>query len=141
MVFYMDKKIKTSFIIIGVVVVAVLILPNAIKIINQTYLMVNPDPHTQEDYFEELKSVETATAFMERYPVHYKETSLRGLDTVVSLSVTDWNKERIVTLNVFNLFSEKDVVSIIQCTSTEDERRGETKQVFTTQDIMNYECV
>ena len=109
--------------------------------INQAYLVVNPDPYLQEDYFEQLQSVETATAFMEKYPEHFKTTSLRGIDTVVSLSVTDWNTERIVTLNIFNLFSDDEVASIIQCTSVDDEKRGETKQVFYAQEIADYECV
>ncbi len=54
-------------------------IPNAIKMINQAYLVVNPDPYLQEDYFEQLQSVETATAFMEKYPEHFKTTSLRGI--------------------------------------------------------------
>ena len=137
----MNKKIKTGLIIGIIVIISLLILPNAIKMVTQTYLVVNPDPHSQEDYFDQLQSIETASAFMEKYPKHYKTTSLRGIDTVVSLLVTDWNTEQTVTLDIFNLFSDKEVVSIIKCTSTDDEKRGETKRVFNTQEIMNYECV
>lgn len=136
-----NKKIKTGLIIGIIVIISLLILPNAIKMVTQAYLVVNPDPHSQEDYFDQLQSIETASAFMEKYPKHYKTTSLRGIDTVVSLLVTDWNTERTVTLYIFNLFSDKEVVSIIKCTSTDDEKRGETKHVFNIQEIIDYECV
>ena len=121
--------------------VFLLVLPNAIRMATQTYLLVNPDPYSREDYFDQLQYVETADAFIERYPEHYKTTSLRGLDTVVVLSVTDWNTERVVTLSIFNMFSDKEIVGVIQCTSVNGEKRGETRMVFDAQEILDYVCV
>lgn len=135
----MEKKPKIIIIVL-LIVISLLILPDVARLVSQTYMLIFPDHYSDSEYFAELPSVETAVAFMERYPDYNVKTNTSGTQTAVILSMFDWVTEREVSLYVLNLLTDEPVRSIITCIGPDGEK-GDVIILPTAKEVTDYPCV